>query len=217
MRSNALRLLTAVLVVACVCAGVSSAQTVKAPKQKKALPAATQQAAPQQPSAATDSMMAQMTRIGTPGPQHQALQAMEGTWKASAKTYGPTGEASVSEGTSENHMILGGRYLEQRFTSTMMNQPFTGYGLTGYDNAAQKYVFVWVDNSSTSILSGTGTMDDASRTLTLTGTTPGPDGKPMDVRMVTKIVDANTHTFSMYGPIGSNPDALVMEITYTKQ
>jgi hypothetical protein len=217
MRPNtksAARLLTAALVIACVCAGVAHAQAVRAPKQKKALPAARRPAPP--PSAAMDSLMAQMQKLGAPGSQHEALRAMEGTWKASVKAYGPAGEASVSEGTSENHMILGGRYLEQRFTSTMMNQPFTGYGITGYDNGAQKYEFVWIDNTSTSILSGTGTMDDAGKMLTLTGTTAGPDGRPMDVRMVTKLVDANTYTFSMHGPLGSNPDALMMEITYTK-
>jgi hypothetical protein len=204
------------LLVALALTAPAAGQGVKVPKQTKALPsAATAVKAPPQ-AAAPDSMMAAMMKLAAPGPQHEALEVMEGTWKATVKAYGPTGEPTTSDGVSENRMILGGRYLEQRFKSTMMNQPFEGRGLTGYDNGAQHYTFAWVDNMSTVIMTGSGTMDDASKTLTVSATTPGPDGKPTEVRMVTKIVDANSHVFSMYGTMGGK-EQLMMEITYTRQ
>jgi hypothetical protein len=141
---------------------------------------------------------------------------MEGTWKAVVKSYNAPGKPAISEGLSENRMMLGGRYLEQRFQSTMMDQPFEGYGLTGYDNATHRYTYLWVDNMSTSMMTGGGTMDETGKMLTTTATMPGPDGKPADVKMVTKIVDANTHVFSMYGVMGGK-EQLMMEITYTRK
>jgi hypothetical protein len=59
-------------------------------------------------------------------------------------------------------------------------------------------------------------MDETGKVLTSTASMPGPDGKPMESRMVTKIVDANTHDFSMYGLMGGK-EQLMMEITYTRK
>ena len=203
------------LLIALALAAPAAGQSVKAAKQTKALPATTTEVkAP--PQAAQDSMMAAMMKLAAPGPQHAALQAMEGRWKAVVKSYNAPGEPATSEGLSENRMILGGRYLEQRFQSTMMDQPFEGYGLTGYDNAAHRYTYLWVDNMSTSLMTGGGTMDETGKTLTATATMPGPDGKPADVKMVTKIVNASTHVFSTYGLMGGN-EQLMMEITYTRK
>ncbi|MBI5709785.1 MAG: DUF1579 domain-containing protein [Candidatus Eisenbacteria bacterium] len=182
----------------------------------KAKPAAKAAAKPEASApAAPDSMMAEMMKLATPGPAHATLKAMEGKWKAVVKSWNGPGEPSVSEGTAENRMILGGRYLEERFQSTMMQMPFEGYGLTGYDNASHRYQSLWVDNMSTSMMTSAGAMDDAGKTLTMTATAPGPDGKPMDMRMVNKIVDENTHVFSMYGIMGGQ-EQLMMEITYTR-
>ena len=159
--------------------------------------------------------MAEMMKLATPGPQHEALKASVGKWKAVVKSWNAPGEPVVSEGTDESRMILGGRYLEDRFQSTMMGQPFEGYGLTGFDNGAKRYWFFWVDNMSTGMMSGTGSMDESGKILTVTATAPGPDGRPMDVRMVTRFVDENTHVWSMYGTQGGR-EMLMMEITYTR-
>jgi hypothetical protein len=50
---------------------------------------------------------------------------MLGRWKAVVKSWNGPGEPTVSEGTSENRMILGGRYLEQKFQSTMTEIAYT--------------------------------------------------------------------------------------------
>ncbi len=206
------RAVPALLVALCL-AVPATAQAVKAVKPKKALPAATAEAKTPAPA---DSTMAAMMKLAAPGPQHEALKAMAGKWKAAVKYFTAPGQPATSEGVAENRMILGGRYLEQRFQSTMMQQPFEGYGLTGYDNAARRYSYLWVDNMSTSMLSGSGDMDEAGKTLTMTATVPGLDGQPAQVRMVTKLVDPGTHVFSMYGVMGGK-EQLIMEITYTRE
>jgi len=60
-----------------------------------------------------------------------------------------------------------------------------------------------------------GTMDEASHTMTMTASMPGPDGKPMDMKLVTKYPDDNTQVFSMYGMMNGQ-EMLMMEITYTR-
>lgn len=182
----------------------------------KAKPAAKAAATPEASApAAPDSMMAEMMRLATPGPAHETLKAMEGKWKAVVKSWNAPGEPSVSEGTAENRMILGGRYLEGRFQSTMMQMPFEGYGLTGYDNMKHEYVVFWVDNFGTGMMIGSGTMDAAGKELTTRATMPGPDGKPSEMKMVTRILDENRHVFSMYGTM-EGKEQLMMEITYTR-
>jgi hypothetical protein len=167
------------------------------------------------PAASQDAMMAEMMKLGTPGPQHERFKASVGKWKAAVKSWNGPGEPTVSEGVSENQVILGGRFLEQRFSSTMMGQPFEGYGLNGYDNATGRYWFIWVDNMSTGMMSGWGDMDEPGKVLTTTSTTTGPDGKPMDMKSVTRFMDDGTQVFTMYGLTGGQ-ETKMMEITYTR-
>lgn len=188
----------------------------KTPKAQKAAAAAAEKpAAAPAGDAAHEAAMAEMMKYAAPGAAHEVLKSMEGDWGASVKMMmGP--EPTVTPGTSVNRLILGGRYLEQRFTSTMMNQPFEGYGLTGYDNRKQQYTNFWVDNSSTEMMTGQGSWDAAAKTVTMKSEGTGPDGKPMPMRMVTKMTGPDQHVFSMYAPM-EGKEQLMMEITYTRK
>jgi len=166
-------------------------------------------------NAAHDAAMAEMMKLAAPGPQHERLKESVGKWKAVVKSWNGPGEPLVSEGLSDNRLILGGRYLEQRFQSTMMGQPFEGYGLNGFDNATGRYWFIWVDNMGTGMMSGLGDMDEAGKTLTTTSTSAGPDGKPTNTRSVTRFLDDGTQVFTMYGMMGDQ-EMKMMEITYTR-
>jgi hypothetical protein len=189
---------------------------VYATKATKAQPAAKLEAPATPPGdAAHEAAMAEMMKLAVPGPQHERMKASVGKWKAVVKTWNGPGEPTVSEGVSDNQLILGGRILEQRFQSTMFGQPFEGYGMNGYDNATKRYWFTWVDNMSTGLLSGLGDMDEAGKSLTTTSTTTGPDGKPMNMRSVTTFMDDGTQVFTMYGVMGGQ-EMKMMEITYTR-
>ncbi len=206
------RTLTAALAALTLSVAVPQA----APKGQEPAAKPEAEAAPQPDAAQHQAMLDEMTKLAAPGPEHAALKAMEGTWKAVVKSWFAPGQPEVTEGVSENRLILGGRYLEQHMTGTMMGMPFEGYGLTGYDNLAKRYVFMWVDNMGTGLMTGGGSMDEAGRSLTTTASVPGPDGKPADVRMVTKILDDDTHVYSMYGQAGGQ-EQLMLEITYTRK
>jgi len=203
-----------------------SAGYVKKAPDAKAAPAATSAAAAPasaaapataaapQGDAAMKAQMEQMEMLAKPGPEHAWLKTMEGKFKAVTKSWMGPGEPVVTEGTSDNQMVLGGRYLQSHYVGTMMGQPFEGWGLTGYDNGKKQYTSIWADNASTAIMTSSGTI--AGKDLTTMTTMDGPDGKPTQVRMVTSVVDDKTHTFTMYVP-QAGKEQKMMEITYTRQ
>src|SRR5947209_5397445 len=115
-------------------AGAAYAQRDKAAEQKKAMEA--------------------MMRAGTPGDAHKKLAAMAGTYEAKVKMWmDPKTPPAESTGTAVMEMVLGGRWLQERFDGSMMGQPFSGIGYTGYDNIRQMYVGTWMDTVSTAAMS----------------------------------------------------------------
>jgi uncharacterized protein DUF1579 len=215
--------LAALLMVAAV---AFTAPAKKASKSKPAAPAGTTQGgesgtgakadAAAAPDAQQQQMMDAMQKAAAPGPQHDILKSMEGHWKAAVKQWVGPGDPVVSQAECEQHMTLGGRYLVQSVKGTFMNVPFEGQGITGYDNMQKMFVMNWIDNMGTGMMNGTGTMDDAGKTLTITGTTPGMDGKLMPYRMVTTIADANSHKVEMFSTMGDK-EVKMMEIDYTRE
>ena len=111
-------------------------------------------------------------------------------------------------------MLFDGRYLYQEFHGDMMGTPFTGIGLTGFDNQKQRYVSTWIDSMSTGIFFFEGTGDPEERTITQVCRYEDPVKGPMKLRSVTRIVDDLTHVFEMYGTDKSDIEHKMMEITY---
>ncbi len=195
-------------VVALIAGAAVAALAADAPKKPAGKPA---------PAASKgEAMMAQMVKLATPGPAHMKLKPFIGRWKAVVRQISGPGDTLVSEGTCDMSSILGGRYVRQEFHGTMMSQSFEGLGLMGYDNQKGEYVSLWVDNLSTGLMTGRGSMDESGRTLTMTSSATGPDGKPAEMKSVTAWVDAGTFTYSMYG-VQDGKETLMMEITYTRQ
>jgi hypothetical protein len=122
-----------------------------------------------------------------------------------------------SEGTCEQKMLLGGRFLQQEFTGDMMGSPFTGIGVTGYDNHTKKYVSTWMDSMSTAILVFEGTASADGKTIIQESHYDTPTKGPLKWRSVTKIVDDNTWSFEMYETDKGGKEEKMMEITYTRK
>jgi hypothetical protein len=132
---------------------------------------------------------------------------------------GPGGEPSISKGTSENKMVLGGRYLQQDFTGEMMGQPFVGTGFTGYDNFNKKYVGFWIDNMSTGMSTMDGVLDKDGKAVTMWGKMdePATGEKGKKVKYVTRFLDKDTQVFETYDVSAYGDKKPVMEITYKRK
>jgi uncharacterized protein DUF1579 len=173
------------------------------------------QAAPQMDPAMMQAMMA----AATPGDAQKLLNNMAGSWTTKAKFWMMPGTDPMSmEGASENKWVMGGRYLEQRYSGNMMGMPFEGLGYTGYDNVKKQYWGSWMDNMSTSMMMTTGATSDGGKTWTFSGSMADPmTGKDSKVDEKITVADADHHTLEMWGPGPDGKMYKTMEIAYTRK
>lgn len=158
-------------------------------------------------------------KAGTPGAPHQALAAMAGSYDLKIKSWHePGGPAQEDTGTATRAMMLDGRVLVEKFSGSMMGMPFTGHGMTGYDNVSGKYWSTWNDSMSTGLAVSEGTCDAQGRECTFTGSWNDPiKNAPIKSRMTTRWTSPTTEIFEMYGPGRDGKEMKMMEITYVKK
>lgn len=185
-------------------------------------PTPTKDAAPKptgdKSAAAMDPVMEAYMKAAQTGPFHANLKPLAGSWNCEVKMFMAPGEPTVTKGTSERKWILDGRFLQETHNGTFMDKPFTGMGISGYDNITKKYVHSWIDSMGTGIMLSTGTADSSGKTFTYTSENPNPlTGQMEKMRMVTKILGDDKHTFEMYGPGPDGKEMKHMEIAYTKK
>jgi len=165
------------------------------------------------------AMMEAWAKYSTPGEAHKKLEQFAGTWDTSVKMWmQPNAPAQESKGVSENRMVLGGRYLEQRYEGTFMEQPFTGMGYTGYDNYKKKYVGTWMDSMGTGMMNAMGTADASGKTMTFTGEMDDfMAGKTQPFKETMTVVDNDHHVFEMWSPAPDGKMFKTMEIHYMRK
>lgn len=148
------------------------------------------------------TMMKAWMAAATPGDMHKSMAKSDGKWMGETTMWG-TADAKPTTSTSEmtNKMIMGGRYQLGEFKGDMMGMPFEGMSIMGYDNTKKKFVSSWVDNAGTGIMTMEGNWDDASKSMTMTGTMMDPaTHKNCDMKEVFTMVDDDHQTLEMWGP-----------------
>jgi hypothetical protein len=143
------------------------------------------------------------------GPEHEMLKKLVGKWDMTSKMMG-----QEAKGVAEYKMELGGLWLTSTVNMDMFGMKFEGRGMDSYDANKKKYTSVWVDNMITSPISMEGTFDAATKTLTMVGDGPGPDGKIIKNTIKTKWTSDNAFEFAMYH--GDAKDA-AFTISYTRK
>jgi hypothetical protein len=148
-----------------------------------------------------------------PGPEHAVLQEAAGSWEATVKM--PDG--SEAKGSSKATMECGGLWLISDFRMAFGGAEFQGRGIDGYDADKKKFVSVWVDSMSTAPMLFEGDYDRSSKTLTMTGSGKGPDGKPAKFKSLAVMKEKDRQTFKMFliGPDGN--ETLMMTIEYQRK
>ncbi len=196
----------------CVALFSIAATTLYAADKPKAKPAAPA------PSAQEKAAMEAMTQAATPGAEHKKLDAFVGTWKATVTSWmAPGAPPTISTGTAKSEWVLGGRYVQESFTGSFMNQPFHGLGYTGYDNVKKQYVGTWADTMSTGLMTSTGTMDGANSWKFAATMADPMTGKDTRVDQKMTVVDKDHHTFEMWSPGPDGKMFKMMEIKYERK
>jgi hypothetical protein len=164
------------------------------------------------------AMMEAYTKLATPGEPHKQFASLAGSWTTKTKEWMEPGKPPTeSTGSVEMKMVLDGRFLQQEFSGEMMGHPYSGMGISGYDNLLKRYISTWIDTMGTGVFVMDGTAGADGKTITLKGQHAELGGGHMTHRAVWKLVDPNTQTFEMYGTHGHGKEMKMMEITYTRK
>ena len=164
------------------------------------------------------AMMDVYKKVGTPGAPHKLLASMAGSWITKTRAWMEPDKPPMEDiGTCEQKMLLDGRYLQQEYTGEMMESPFTGINLIGYDNHTKKYVSIWIDSMSTGIYYFEGTASPDGKTITQKSNYDDPVRGPTVWRSVTRIVDDNTLWYEMYLTSKEGKEEKMMEMTVTRK
>ena len=142
-----------------------------------------------------------------PGPMHQLMATWNGKWEAEIRSSNAPGAPLTNSDKvdAEFKTIMNGLYHESKYRGRMMGMPFEGQGITGYDNARQKWITTWVDNMGSGVLYMEGDYDQATRTLSFAGkSTDAVSGRQNDFRQVIRMVDDDHQVLEMYGNTGGN-------------
>jgi hypothetical protein len=163
------------------------------------------------------AMMELYNKLATPGEQHKMLAGLVGSWTTQTKEWMEPNKPPVeSTGSAEMKSLLDGRFLQQDFTGQMMGKPYTGIGITGYDNLLKCYVTTWMSSMGTGIFMMEGTASADGKIITLKGKHAEPGGY-MTHRAIWTIVDDHTQKFDMYGAHHGGKEWKMMEMTYTRK
>ena len=144
-----------------------------------------------------EAMVAKMR----PGPEHQALTQLVGTWNQEI-TYDMGGAKKLTvKGTATNRLILGGRFLTSERTAD--NPAGAVYGepkaealsIYGFDRRNSQYTILELDSLGTYWVSAAGSKAEAG-SIVMSGETEDDHGGRKEIRkydMVLRFVDADTY------------------------
>ncbi|MCU0286010.1 MAG: DUF1579 domain-containing protein [Acidobacteria bacterium] len=164
-------------------------------------------------------MMKRWMEYTSPGENHKYLEYFAGDWEITSTIWVPGANPEVSRGFGASELIIGGRYLKSYIKGSMMQMPYEGFTITGYDNFKKEYVSSMIDNAGTGIYHTCGTLDKATMTRTETGTWDDfMTGGKIKVRLVTKIIDANKYILETYDDkAGGGKEVKTGEIVFTRK
>lgn len=153
-----------------------------------------------------------------PGPEHKILERWVGEWDCETTVSMAPGEPpAVSKGTSSSRLTCGGLWLVTDYESTLMEQPFIGHHVVGFDPGSGKYQLNWVDSMSTRFSLGEGTFDAATKTMTSHVKSFDPAGTPWEWRETDVWKDADTREWTMYAPGPDGSEIVMVHIVYKRR
>lgn len=97
------------------------------------------------------------------GGHHSWLAKLIGEWEGTTKTwFEPDKLADESPMTGKMSAILGGRFILHEYAGRLMDKPFEGMAIYGFDLATNKFQSSWVDSfhMSTAIMLSEGNPGD---------------------------------------------------------
>ncbi len=137
--------------------------------------------------------MARLAELARPGPEHERLAALEGSWDVTF-----TGPGISLTGVATNRMILGGRFLASSVTGSGGEPPFEALTILGFDRGPGVYTAVGFDTFGTFYVTGAGTWNPETDRAVLTGSYDDPvTGHAHEYEFVWTIPSEDRYTWSV--------------------
>jgi hypothetical protein len=175
----------------------------------------------QLPPGWTEADMQACMAAGTPGEMQKKLARGVGRWAGTNSMWmAPGTEPMKTQCTANISSLMEGRYVKCEFAGDMPGMgPFQGMGFEGFDNVTQKFVAAWMDNHSTGIMNGDGTLSADGSTLTWNYSYMCPiTKKPTTMREVDHYTGDNSMTMDMWSiDPKSGKEYKCMHIELTRQ
>jgi hypothetical protein len=200
----------------CAACAVAMVGCADSPKDSKAAP-------PEMPLPPgwTKADMEACMMAGAPGPMHERLAKDVGSWNAKTTMWMyPGAQPMPGTGTFKVTSMMDGRYFKGEMKGEMPGMgPYTGMGITGYDNVSKKFVSTWIDNQSTGIMYGTGDLSADGKTINWTFTYNCPiQKKAVTMRQTDTNIGPNSKKLEMFGAEPkSGQDFKMMSIEFTRK
>lgn len=170
------------------------------------------------PHAAARAQSADAMRLQMPGAQHKAIAAMAGTWSGQMKIWNsltPQAPPFEMQEQTETKTILGGRFLLEEATGSMMGTPVRRMSILGFDNVKRVYTLTFYSSMDTATNNAEGSFDEAGRVLTMRGVFTEPQGQ-VPFRNVLRIENDDAHVFESYRIFPDGRELKVIEERMTR-
>lgn len=154
-------------------------------------------------------------QLAQPGDEHKKLAELAGSWKTETKYYTkPGAQPMVMTGTSENSIVLGGRFLkiEHRTGGAM---PYESLGLFGFDRRYGRYTFVGFDTAGTFYVTASGNVDPATNAIVMSGEL-GTEKYDFVVRVAGPDKYTLEFIFKKPDSTGGQKEFKAVEVTYSR-
>jgi len=154
----------------------------------------------------------------SPGAEQAALAKLAGDYDRTIKFLGPAGAGMPSfTGTAKISVVLGGRFLMEESTDTVMGRKVDGLRIYGYNNATKQYEMARMYTMSTAITMMAGTSSDGGKSIDYSGSTDnaGANKSPLHAKLRLVSDDEFEVTMSTTGDDGK--DAPFQSTTYTRK
>jgi len=141
-----------------------------------------------------------MVDLARPGPEHAALEALEGQWTRDVTYTMGGGRQMKGRGTATNRMILGGRFLQSDHSTSIpasAAMPATtteSMTIYGFDTRTREFTLLELDTMGTYWVTASGRT--APPSMVMSGETLDDHGGRREIRrydMVLRIVDVDAY------------------------
>jgi hypothetical protein len=168
----------------------------------------------------TPDEMAAIVAAAVPGPEHERLSSLAGTWDVRMRWMASPDSAVEIEGVMRNRMILGGRFLvsEMESPSQLFGMPVASMTVYGFDRRSGHYTVVGYDTFGTYYVTASGTWDAARDAIVMSGTETDPrTGRSEVYDMVLQPRGADALRSAIIFKMAGGVEATAVEVVATRR